>query len=82
MFLLGARSNDRNDMTVAELVKAEKQLGDSLEAYAGEWVAVVDHAVIAHDADLEGLLEQVESETLEDATVYQVPHDHGAACFF
>lgn len=69
-------------MTVAELVQAEKQLGDSLEAYAGEWVAVVDHVVIAHDADLESLLEQAEPETLEVATVFQVPQDHGAACFF
>jgi hypothetical protein len=69
-------------MTVAELVQAEKELGDSLEAYAGEWVVVLDHAVIAHGADLEGLLEHTEQQTLENATVFQVPEDHGAACFF
>jgi hypothetical protein len=69
-------------MTVAEQLAAERELGDRLEPYAGQWVAVIDRDVIAHNADLEVLLEQVEQQALEGATVFQVPEDHGAACFF
>jgi hypothetical protein len=69
-------------MTAAEAVQAERKLSDSLEAFAGEWIAVVDHEVVANDKQLERLLDKVEQDTLEVATVFQVPQDHGAACFF
>lgn len=70
-------------MTVAEMVQAEKELGKELEKYSGEWVAVCGQEVVAHAASLGELLEQVESQGLQDeATVLQVPEEKAAACFF
>jgi hypothetical protein len=67
-------------MTVAEQVQAERRLGDTLDQYPGEWVAVRDYEVVAHAGTLEALLDQVEdSEAVE---VFQVAEDPHAACFF
>jgi hypothetical protein len=67
-------------MTVAEQVHAEQQLGEALEQYAGEWVAVRDQTVVAHTATLQELLEQIEDTEVE--AVFQVPEDSEVACFF
>jgi hypothetical protein len=70
-------------MTVAEIVQAEKELGTQLEEFAGKWVATCDFEVVAHADTLGELLEQVESQGLQEkATVRQVPQHPGAACFF
>jgi hypothetical protein len=70
-------------VTVAELTKeleAEQALGSELEKYAGQWVAVKDHTVVAHATTLQGLLEQVTED--EDTVVLRVPEDPNTACFF
>lgn len=70
-------------MTVHELdqaVEAEERLSHALEQYAGQWVAIADHAVIAHAETLEDLLAQVEGQEVE--RVQQVPEHTGIACFF
>ncbi len=70
-------------MTVAEIVQAERELGARLEEFAGQWVATLSFEVVAHADSLGGLLEQVESQGIEDeATILQVPEHPGAACFF
>jgi hypothetical protein len=73
-------------MTVAELhraIEGERRLGRHLEEYPGQWVAVCDQKVVAHAETLGELLEQIESQGLQDqATVLQVPAEQAAACFF
>lgn len=66
-------------MTVAEQVNAEHRLSALLEQYAGEWVAVRQHAVVAHALDLEDLLEQIKD--IEVDGFFQVAED-SSACFF
>lgn len=70
-------------MTVNELdraVEAEGRLGHALEQYAGQWVAIADHAVIAYAETLEDLLVQVEGQEVE--RLQQVPAEAGIACYF
>jgi hypothetical protein len=52
-------------MTVAEHnrhIEAERRLAEALERYAGQWVAVRDHEVIAHAATAEKLDERLARE--------------------
>jgi hypothetical protein len=67
-------------MTVAEQIEAETQLGDALKDYAGKWVAVREHVVVAHADTLKALLEQIAEQEVE--AVLEVPEDHTAVCFF
>jgi hypothetical protein len=70
-------------MTVQELdqaVEAEERLSHTLEQYAGQWVAIAGHAVVAHAETLEDLLVEVEGQEVE--RVQQVPQHAGLACFF
>lgn len=72
-------------MTVAEINKAleaERELGITLDDYAGQWVGVYDHVVVASAATLGELVEQIEASGKTDVEVIQVPEDTGAACFF
>jgi hypothetical protein len=67
-------------MTVAEQISAEEALANKLEQYAGDWVAVRDHEIVASDTSLEGLLEQVERIS-EEVEVFQAAAD-SSACFY
>jgi Family of unknown function (DUF5678) len=67
-------------MTVAERIQAEESLRDTLRQYAGEWVAVIDHNVVASAPRLEELLEQVAGQA-EQVEVFQVA-EHDFACFY
>jgi hypothetical protein len=72
-------------MTVAELnqsLEAERALGASLNDYAGLWVGISDQEVIASAATLEALVEQTESQGIEDFEVLFVPENPNAACFY
>lgn len=66
-------------MTVAE-IQAEKDFGKVLDQYAGQWVAVDGHDVVAHAATLQDLLGQIEEKQVE--TVFQVVEDGNSACFY
>jgi hypothetical protein len=68
-------------MTVAEQISAEEVLAHKLEQYAGRWVAVRDHGIVADDESLEGLLEQVEKIS-PDVEVFRVAEDPSVACFY
>ena len=72
-------------MTVAEInraLKAERKLGVELDDYAGQWVGVYDHAVVASAASLGELVEQIEASGQTGVEVIQIPEDTSAACFF
>ncbi len=68
-------------MTVAEQVSAEEALAATLDRFAGRWVAVRNHRVVADDKTLEGLLDTIEDQS-EDVEIFQVAIDPHAACFF
>jgi hypothetical protein len=70
-------------MTTLELereLQAEQTLAERLEQYAGEWVAVRNHEVVAHAGSLQELREQIGQEEVEGA--FKVPEGAEAACFF
>jgi hypothetical protein len=67
-------------MTVAERIQAEEGLRDALRQYAGEWVAVRDHELIAHAQSLEELLGQV-AEQQGQVEIFQAAEDD-FACFY
>jgi hypothetical protein len=71
-------------VTVAELeqIKAEQALAEQLSEYAGEWVAVCNHTIVAHADTLDQLREQIEQEEIEVEGVFRVPEGDTSACFF
>jgi hypothetical protein len=69
-------------MTVAEKIRAEQNLADRLEPYAGQWVAVADGDVKYHADSLGALLEQIDEEEFDSTTVFQVPEDGATGCYF
>jgi putative hemolysin len=72
-------------MTILEIDKAleaERELGLALDDYAGQWIAVCDHNVVASAATLGELVEQIEASGKTEVEVVQVPEDTRAACFF
>ncbi len=60
-------------------IRAEKELSERLQAFAGKWVAVRDHAVVAHADSLAELLEAVDPDEVE---VFEVAEEQATACFF
>jgi hypothetical protein len=64
-------------------ISAERDLSDRLLKYAGEWVAVRNHEIVAHAATLEALMETVSDTTGEEQVeVFEVSPDPSAVCFF
>jgi hypothetical protein len=62
-----------------EQIEAEEALRARLGEYAGRWVAVRDHEVVADAASAAGLLEKVGGEDVDG--IFEVPAK-GAVCFF
>jgi hypothetical protein len=60
-------------------VQAEKRLAGTLDEYAGQWVAVRDHAVAGHADSLRGLLDRIDPKSVD--RIFEVP-ERGAECFF
>jgi hypothetical protein len=60
-------------------VEAERELAVTLDDYAGAWVAVREHLVVAHAETLSALLEEIDPDSVEG--VFQVT-EQGTACFF
>ncbi|HET9676066.1 MAG TPA: DUF5678 domain-containing protein [Solirubrobacterales bacterium] len=61
-------------------LKAEEILADELAGYAGCWVAVRDHRVVASADSLGELLSRVNPEGLD--RILEVSRDPKAGCFF
>lgn len=60
-------------MSVAERVQHEQELRERLGLYAGQWVAVVDYAVVRHAETWDQLLERLDERQRERAQVFRVP---------
>lgn len=63
-----------------EEVRAEEVLSQRLGEYAGEWVAVRNHKVVAHKETLNALMDEIDANQVEG--IFQVPEDKNAPCFF
>jgi hypothetical protein len=61
-------------------LKAEEVLAEELAGYAGCWVAVSDHRVVASADSLGGLLSRVKPEGLD--RILEVSREPEAGCFF
>jgi len=59
------------------LIEAEKTLGKELKKYAGEWVAIKGHTVVAHADTPEALLEQTEDQEIDRH--FRVPSTSGTS---
>jgi putative hemolysin len=67
-------------MTTAELdraIAAEDQLAKQLRKYAGRWVAVYDHKIVASADSGEDLLEQVVADEIDG--IFKVPEEGSTA---
>jgi len=70
-------------MSTVELdrtLRAEEVLAEELAKYAGLWVAVRDHSVVASAASLGELLASVSPEGLD--RILEVSEEPTAGCFF
>jgi len=63
-----------------QTLKAEKALAQSFENYAGQWVAILNHAVVQHSETLNGLLARVDAENVD--RIQHVASEKAAFCFF
>jgi Family of unknown function (DUF5678) len=54
--------------------QAEERFGAILAQYAGQWVAVEDHSVVAYDPELKNVLGQLNGKR-ETAVVFRVEPD-------
>lgn len=64
-------------------ISAERELSEQLLQFAGKWVAVSNHEIVAHAATLEQLMEIVSGTNEEEAVeVFEVSPDPNAVCFF
>lgn len=59
-------------LSIEQQVRAEEKLGLDLIQYAGRWVAVEDHEVIADDERLGSLVERLNGQR-DTARIFQVP---------
>lgn len=62
-------------------IQAEEAFGLELIQYAGKWVAVEDRTVVADDLDLETLVGSLNGQR-DTATIFKVPEDPSAPCFY
>ena len=67
-------------MTVAEQIAAETELNDRLAEYAGQWVALRDHKIVAVADSLKDLHAQIQDSS--EIEVVQVADDPHVACFY
>ncbi len=70
-------------MTTMELkstLRAEEVLAKELAGYAGLWVAVRDHSVVASADSLGELIDRVNPEGLD--RILEVSEEPTAGCFF
>ena len=66
---------------ISQAIQAEEQLAANLNAHAGEWVAIRDHAVVRHADSLRGLLAETEEIDNIDR-ILEVSTESGVSCFF
>lgn len=64
---------------VQEALEAEKRLADSLEPFAGQWIAIRDYTVVDHSDTLRGLLDRIDTTSVD--RIFEVA-ETGGDCFF
>lgn len=64
----------------ATILEAERSLGETFPDYAGQWVAVRDHAVIEHAPSLNGLLARVDPDRVD--RIQHVANEKIKFCIF
>lgn len=64
----------------ATTLQAEKSLGESFPEYAGQWVAVLNHAVVEHAPSLNGLLSRVNPQQVD--RIQHVANEKIKFCIF
>lgn len=74
------QGNKGSHVTVAEQIAAETELNDRLASYAGRWVALRDHQIVADAATLKELHGQIEDSA--EIEIVQVADDPHVACFY
>lgn len=70
-------------MTVNQLertLEAERALGKSFKDFAGQWVAIVNHAVVQHAGTLNDLLDRVDPDKVD--RIQHVSAEKKTFCFF
>jgi uncharacterized protein DUF5678 len=82
-----AAMNDRDAQDMADelrqQISAERDLSKGLLEYAGKWVAVSNHSVVAHAPTLEELMELVRGTEQQDTVeVFEVSNEPESVCFF
>jgi hypothetical protein len=70
-----------SSMSVAEAVSAEEALALTLDEFAGRWVAILEHEVVADAATLPQLLSESVVEE-QDVEIFRVADDPHAICCF
>ena len=65
--------------SLREAIEAEKRLAERLPNFAGEWVAVRAHEVVAH---AESLAELLKTADRDEVVVFQVPTEPEAVWSF
>lgn len=68
-------------MNSAEQIRAEEAFSLELVQYAGRWVAVEDRTVIDNDPVLGSLVGRLNGQR-DTATIFKIPGDPAAACFY
>jgi hypothetical protein len=74
----GMQNGHKPAMDAQSAIKAEMALAKALHDYAGEWVAVENHAVIDNASDLQTLVGRLNGQR-ETAVVFRVEPDSPAA---
>jgi hypothetical protein len=66
-------------MSVEDQIKAEEMLGSQLVQYAGKWVAVEHHKVVANEETLRTLVDRLNGQR-DTAEIFRVPRGPLRAC--
>jgi hypothetical protein len=61
-------------------LEAEKSLGETFSDYAGQWIAVRNHAVVGHAPSLNGLLSRVDPDSVD--RIQHVANEKIKFCIF
>jgi hypothetical protein len=68
-------------MSVEDQIRAEEALGFELVQYAGKWVAVQDHKVVASEETLRTLVDRLNGQR-DTAEIFRVREDPTTPCHY
>jgi hypothetical protein len=65
---------------ISRALEAEERLALEFDDFAGEWVAIRDHRVVAHAPTLRALLDGITTTKVD--RILEVPEEAALSCFF